>query len=76
MTKRNLYCCVCGEAAGRYEQHWNRDTGWGICAPCAATQAGRETPEQMVSLYGTAGVNYEQPAHILNGCQFNDGVAA
>ena len=70
MTKRNLYCCVCGSDAGRYEQHYNRDTGWGICAPCAATQAGNETPDEMDRLYGKPGVNYEQPTHVVSGRRF------
>lgn len=69
---RGIYmnCCVCGSFAGYHKQHPNRDTGYGICAPCAARQSGLETPEAMVSLYGKAGVNYEQPTHILNGRRF------
>lgn len=70
MTKRNLTCSVCGADAGQYEQHPNQDTGWGICAPCVATQAGRETPEEMASLYGKAGVNYEQPTHVVFGRRY------
>lgn len=61
MTTRHLTCCVCSAPAGRWQQHWNRDTGWGICPPCAAEQAGTETPERMVELYGQPGVNYEPP---------------
>ena len=31
---RNLYCSCCSEHAGRFAQHWNQDTGYGICRPC------------------------------------------
>jgi len=61
MRLKDLTCCVCGGAAGRFAQHWNRDTGYGICARCAAEEAGQSTPEELVSRYGTPGVNYEQP---------------
>lgn len=56
-----LDCCVCGGGAGRFQQHWNRDTGYGICVKCAAEQMGRETPENMEQLYGKPGVNYDVP---------------
>lgn len=69
-TKRNMTCCVCGAAAGRWEQHWNRDTGWGICAACAAEQAGRETAEDFASYYGVPGVNFEQPTVVHMGRRF------
>jgi hypothetical protein len=59
--KRHLTCCVCGEDAGEFEQHWNRDTGWGICVRCVSEEAIRETPDQMLSLYGKVGINYGQP---------------
>lgn len=60
-TKRTLTCCVCGGPAGRFEQHWNRDTGYGICARCVADEAGKSSAEELLSRYGTPGVNYEQP---------------
>lgn len=53
-----LTCCVCGASAGDWKQHWDRDTGYGICPRCAAEQAARETAEELASLYGQAGVNY------------------
>ncbi len=70
MTARHLTCCVCGADAGRWQQHWNRDTGYGICTECAATEAGRETPERMASLYGQPGVNYQQPTITVWGRVF------
>ena len=61
--KLHLDCCVCGAYAGFFTQHWNRDTGYGICAKCAAEQSQKEPPERMANLYGEPGVNYEAPAH-------------
>lgn len=61
-TNRHLTCCVCGAAAGRWAQHWNRDTGYGICPPCAVEQSARETAETMARNYGQPGVNYEPPS--------------
>lgn len=61
MTVHHMTCCVCGNAAGRWEQHWNRDTGWGICPHCVAEEAGRNSPEDLQALYGKPGVNYDQP---------------
>jgi len=60
MKLRNLECCCCGESAGRWKQHYNRDTGYGICAKCIEWLTSRgESAEEIKSLYGTAGVNYE-----------------
>jgi hypothetical protein len=54
---RTLTCCCCGETT-KGRQWWNRDTGFGICAACITRLAGRETPEDTVSLYGIRGVHY------------------
>jgi hypothetical protein len=67
-----LTCCVCGADAGCWQQHWNRDTGYGICAPCAQEQSQREIPERMASLYGLPDVNYEGPSAAGTG---SDSVA-
>lgn len=62
MPTRHLTCCVCGNYAGRWEQHWNRDTGFGVCAPCVDNQ--RKHPRHPVSqeeierLYGVEGKNW------------------
>jgi hypothetical protein len=53
-----MTCCVCGAHAGLHDQHWNRDTGYGICPRCAAQEAGTTTPDDMRSRYGEPGVNY------------------
>jgi len=58
--RRRLTCCVCGCDAGRWEQHWNRDTGFGICPECVAWLKDRgETDETLRNAYGVAGVNYD-----------------
>lgn len=60
-TKTHLTCCVCGDSAGSWEQHWNRDDGYGICPRCVAEEAVKVTPETLASYYGKVGVNYDQP---------------
>lgn len=58
-TKRNMVCCCCGSSAGRWQQHWNRDTGFGVCGRCVETQRVRgETEQEIESLYGREGVNW------------------
>lgn len=60
---RRLECCCCGGDAGRFHQHWNRDTGYGICARCvAAARARGESADEILDLYGVEGVNFEAPA--------------
>ena len=62
---RNLTCCCCGAEAGRYRQHWNRDTGFGMCAKCIAWVRDRGMPEAEIhDLYGVEGVNYAPNATI------------
>ena len=56
---RWLKCCCCGGDAGKWQQWWNRDTGYGICRRCVEWVASRgETPEQIRDYYGVEGVNY------------------
>jgi hypothetical protein len=58
-----LRCCCCGEDAGRFVQHWNRDTGYGICRPCVEDEIRRGTSAQEIrTLYGIEGRNYAAPA--------------
>lgn len=58
-TLRRLTCSCCGSDAGRFQQHYNRDTGFGICARCIAWIRGRGTPEpEIARLYGAEGVNF------------------
>jgi hypothetical protein len=59
MTKRYMTCCCCGQAAGRWQQHWNRDTGSGICSACVEWQKGRNTSDaEILDYYGKEGVNW------------------
>ena len=54
-----MTCCACGENAGRFAQHWNRDTGFGVCRGCVARQRGSGVSEaELLELYGVEGVNY------------------
>lgn len=63
MATRSLTCAVCGADAGRFKQHWNQDTGWGICRPCIDRLAARgETAEELGDLYGIEGINYAAKA--------------
>ena len=59
MTIRRLTCCVCGRDAGRWQQHWNRDDGYGICAACIKWLRERGTSEnELADLYGNEGANW------------------
>lgn len=59
MTIRNMNCCVCGNDAGRWKQHWNRDTGYGVCVACIKWLRGRnESETEIADLYGKEGVNW------------------
>lgn len=57
---RTMTCCCCGDYAGRWQQWWNRDTGYGICRKCIdwLVSSGRATGEEILDLYGVEGVNY------------------
>lgn len=56
---RHLTCCVCGDYAGRWHQHWNRDTGYGICRKCVDWLIKRgESADEILDLYGREGINY------------------
>lgn len=66
MTIRNLACCVCGNDAGRHAQHWNRDTGFGVCKDCIAWLRSRnESEAEILDLYGIEGVNFEAAAPLI-----------
>ena len=54
-----LTCCVCSGDAGRWQQHWNRDTGYGVCLSCIKWQRGRRMSEtEIADLYGAEGINW------------------
>jgi hypothetical protein len=57
-----LTCSCCGDDAGRHVQHYNRDTGYGICAKCVAWLRSRNEPEaEITKNYGIEGVNFASP---------------
>lgn len=63
MTVRSLECCVCGGGAGRWEQYWNRDTGYGVCAKCVGWVKERGASDaEVADLYGKEGVNWGKAA--------------
>jgi hypothetical protein len=56
---RRLTCACCGGDAGRWQQWWNRDHGYGVCARCVDWMARRNTPRfEIEELYGVEGVNW------------------
>ena len=63
MPKEYLTCCCCLGDAGKWEQHWNRDTGYGVCASCVDWLRSRgESEEEIKRNYGIEGVNWGRPA--------------
>lgn len=56
-----MRCCICGEYAGVWKQHWNRDNGYGICKSCAEEEADCSSSASMQDLYGKPNINYEGP---------------
>lgn len=58
MRKRELECSCCGQYAGHWVQHWNRDKGYGICVPCIENIKVRHPYENIESSYGKENVNY------------------
>ena len=51
---RHMTCCCCGAYAGHFQQHWNRDTGFGICRPCAIEHPSHYSENSV----GKEGVNW------------------
>lgn len=68
---RHLRCSVCGAAAGRHHQWWNRDDGNGICRACLDFEiAAGMSPDQVHENYGVAGKHYEAKKHIYYGREY------
>ena len=58
-NKRPMTCCCCGNYAGKWQQWWNRDTGFGICSRCIDWMKGRGTPEEeMKGMYGVENIHW------------------
>lgn len=57
---RALDCACCGGDAGRWQQWFNQDTGFGLCVRCAEWVHGRGmAPDAIVSTYGKPGIHRE-----------------
>lgn len=59
---RSLICCCCGSGCiGR--QWWNRDTGYGICVPCANQWETNPKvgPDELKQSCGVRGVHFDIP---------------
>lgn len=59
-NRRHLRCACCDGDAGHFKQHWNQDTGYGLCARCVDLCARGTTPEEFLSRYGVEGVNWSR----------------
>lgn len=61
---RRLVCCCCGESAGHWVPHWNRDIGFGVCYRCVARIRERKSgpgfmsESEILECYGIEGVNW------------------
>ena len=60
-------CCCCGGDAGRYKQHWNRDTGYGLCERCIDFCAEGTPEADFEETYGKPGVHYARRAKQYEG---------
>ena len=56
---KTLICGCCG-ARAKGKQHWNHDTGYGLCAACVYYLAERNEIDELKG-YGTPGVNFAAP---------------
>lgn len=54
----SLECCCCGGNAGRFVQHYNRDTGYGLCPECVDYCHRGTSDDEFEDLYGIAGIHY------------------
>jgi hypothetical protein len=61
--KTHKTCCCCGNDAGKWRQHWNRDAGYGICPACIEWLKSKGTSEnEITDLYGKENVNWGKTA--------------
>ena len=65
--KKRKTCACCGSYAGKWEQWFNQDTGFGLCSECVTwiktrRPFGQEpmTTEEFERIYGLAGAHYEE----------------
>ena len=68
VKKRDMVCCCCGAYAGRYQQHWGRDKGFGLCENCIDFVARSISLDEFKSCYGEPGKHYARlPARFAEG---------
>ena len=53
-----LQCCSCGEPAPAFQQWWNRDAGYGICAKCFAKWVAKDGLESATECCGQPGIHH------------------
>lgn len=59
MSRSRKVCSCCGGEAGRWEQWYNRDTGYGMCAKCIDFVRERgESEDEIRNLYGVHGIHW------------------
>lgn len=58
IPKREMKCCNCGNYAGKFHQHYNRDNGFGICLRCVTDEIKKQGVETALTCYGVPGFNY------------------
>jgi hypothetical protein len=67
MAKAYKKCNCCGGFAGYWEQHSNRDTGWGMCPECITYVRNRGMSEEEIKdLYGVEGVHWGKSTRDAN----------
>lgn len=54
----HLRCSCCDGDAPALEQWWNRDKGYGICAPCYTRIRKRHGSKEAILSYGRRGVHH------------------
>ena len=63
MAKARKKCSCCGNDAGVWEQYWNQDKGYGICAKCIEWRKTLGyTKEQLKEMFGINNVHYKGAA--------------
>lgn len=57
-----MTCKICGDYAGRFQQHPYMPRGQSLCPPCATVVSAITAAVVMEKQYGKAGVNYPDVA--------------
>jgi hypothetical protein len=57
---KTLQCSCCGSGT-KGKQHWNQDTGYGLCPKCVSWIIGRSSLDEVKRSHGKPGVNFAMP---------------